>query len=45
MATPADVVHAVMFFISDEASFLTGEAINVDGGTLSTSVIPGLAKP
>lgn len=45
MATAADVVHAVLFFISDEASFLTGEAINVDGGTLGTSLVPGLAKP
>jgi NAD(P)-dependent dehydrogenase (short-subunit alcohol dehydrogenase family) len=45
MATAADVVYAVMFFISDEASFLTGEAINVDGGTLSTSVVPGIGKP
>jgi meso-butanediol dehydrogenase/(S,S)-butanediol dehydrogenase/diacetyl reductase len=44
MATLADVVHAVMFFISDEASFFTGEAINVDGGTLSTSLVPGFAK-
>jgi len=44
MATAADVVHAVMFFISDEASFLTGEAIDVDGGTMSTSVVPGIGK-
>ena len=42
MATAADVVHAVMFFISDGASFLTGESLDVDGGTLSTSVIPGV---
>jgi NAD(P)-dependent dehydrogenase (short-subunit alcohol dehydrogenase family) len=44
MATTADVVHGVMFFISDEASFFTGEAINVDDGTLGTSLVPGLAK-
>lgn len=44
MATAADVVHAIMFFISDEASFLTGVAIDVDGGTLSTSVVPGIRK-
>jgi NAD(P)-dependent dehydrogenase (short-subunit alcohol dehydrogenase family) len=42
MATAADVVYAIMFFISDEASFLTGESLDVDGGTLSTSVIPGV---
>jgi NAD(P)-dependent dehydrogenase (short-subunit alcohol dehydrogenase family) len=44
MATTADVVHAIMFFISDEASFLTGEALNVGGGTLSTSMVPGIAR-
>jgi NAD(P)-dependent dehydrogenase (short-subunit alcohol dehydrogenase family) len=31
-ATEADVAEAVMFFISDEASFLTGVALDVDGG-------------
>lgn len=41
MATTDDVVHAVMFFLSREASFLTGEALNVDGGVLSTGLIPG----
>lgn len=31
-ATEADVGEAVMFFLSDEASFLTGVALDVDGG-------------
>ena len=31
-ATEADVAEAVMFFVSDEASFLTGVSIDVDGG-------------
>jgi NAD(P)-dependent dehydrogenase (short-subunit alcohol dehydrogenase family) len=31
-ATEADVAEAVMFFVSDEASFLTGVALDVDGG-------------
>jgi len=31
-ATEADVAEAVMFFLSDEASFLTGVALDVDGG-------------
>jgi NAD(P)-dependent dehydrogenase (short-subunit alcohol dehydrogenase family) len=31
-ATEADVAGAVMFFVSDEASFLTGAALDVDGG-------------
>lgn len=41
MATMDDVVHAVMFFLSNKASFLTGEALNVDGGLLSTGLIAG----
>ena len=40
-ATVADVVNAVMFFLSDESSFLTGVALDVDGGLLSTMPIPG----
>ena len=42
MATTDDVVHAVMFFLSEEAGFFTGEALNVDGGLLSTGLIPGI---
>lgn len=44
MATTEDVVAAVMFFISDAASFVTGEALNVDGGVLSTAPISGLSE-
>lgn len=40
-ATVADVVNAVMFFLSDASAFLTGVALNVDGGLLSTMPIPG----
>lgn len=40
-ATVADVVNAVMFFLSDESAFLTGVALDVDGGMLSTMPIPG----
>lgn len=32
-ATEDDVANAVAFFISEEASFLTGESLDVDGGT------------
>ena len=32
-ATETNVADAVMFLISEEASFLTGLAIDVDGGT------------
>jgi len=42
-ATTEDVVQAIMFFISDASNFLTGEALNVDGGVLTTSAIPGIA--
>jgi meso-butanediol dehydrogenase / (S,S)-butanediol dehydrogenase / diacetyl reductase len=31
-ATEADVAEAAMFFVTDEASFLTGVALDVDGG-------------
>jgi meso-butanediol dehydrogenase/(S,S)-butanediol dehydrogenase/diacetyl reductase len=31
-ATEADIADAVMYFISDEAAFLTGVALDVDGG-------------
>ena len=31
-ATEADVADAVMFLLSEEASFLTGVALDVDGG-------------
>ena len=40
-ATVADVVNAVMFFLSDESAFLTGVVLDVDGGLLSTMPIPG----
>ena len=40
-ATVVDVVNAVMFFLSDESAFLTGVALDVDGGLLSTMSIPG----
>jgi NAD(P)-dependent dehydrogenase (short-subunit alcohol dehydrogenase family) len=32
MGTTAEVAAAVVFLASDEASFLTGEEIMVDGG-------------
>jgi meso-butanediol dehydrogenase/(S,S)-butanediol dehydrogenase/diacetyl reductase len=32
-ATEADVAGAIAFFVSDEASFLTGLALDVDGGS------------
>ena len=42
--TVADIVHAVLFFLSAEAAFLTGLALDVDGGMLSTIPLPGVAE-
>lgn len=39
MAEPAEVASAVLFLASDEASFITGETIMVDGGWLSSAGI------
>ena len=30
--TPADIVNALLFFISAESGFITGQSLNVDGG-------------
>ena len=32
LGTPEDVAHAVAFFASDQASFLTGQVLGADGG-------------
>lgn len=32
LATPEDVANAVVFLLSDQASYITGEALNVSGG-------------
>ena len=32
LGTPEDIAHAVSFFASEEASFLTGQVLSVDGG-------------
>ena len=32
MGTPEDVANAVVFLVSDNASYITGQVINVDGG-------------
>ena len=33
--TPADIAHAVVYFASDESSFVTGTELQVDGGYLA----------
>ncbi|MBV6624166.1 MAG: SDR family oxidoreductase [Rivularia sp. (in: Bacteria)] len=35
MATPEEVASAVTFLVSKEASYITGECLNVDGGLLA----------
>ncbi len=35
MARPEEIADAVLYFASDSASFTTGVAMPVDGGTLS----------
>ncbi|MGA2870587.1 MAG: SDR family oxidoreductase, partial [Verrucomicrobiota bacterium] len=35
LATPAEVANAVVFIASDEASFITGASLPVDGGKLA----------
>jgi NAD(P)-dependent dehydrogenase (short-subunit alcohol dehydrogenase family) len=42
-ATQADVAGAVLFFISEEASFLTGAVLDVDGGA-RLGAVPGVEK-
>lgn len=32
IARPAEVAEAIMFLLSDDASFITGEELFVDGG-------------
>jgi NAD(P)-dependent dehydrogenase (short-subunit alcohol dehydrogenase family) len=39
-ATEADVAEAVLFFVSDEAAFLTGTSLDVDGGA-HLGMLPG----
>ena len=42
--TQDDIVNAILFFLAEESSFLTGVALDVDGGLLSTSTLPGFAQ-
>lgn len=35
LGRPDDIAHAVVYLASDEAAFVTGQIINVDGGLLS----------
>jgi 3-oxoacyl-[acyl-carrier protein] reductase len=35
MGTPEDIAHAYAFLASDQASFITGTTLSVDGGVIS----------
>ena len=43
-ATTEDIVNAAMFFLAEQSGFLTGVALDVDGGLLSTMPMPGAAQ-
>ncbi|PHR25439.1 MAG: short-chain dehydrogenase [Hoeflea sp.] len=42
LGAPADIAHLVAFLISDEARYITGQAMAADGGT--STHIPGYAR-
>ncbi|MCB0092973.1 MAG: SDR family oxidoreductase, partial [Caldilineaceae bacterium] len=35
IGTPADIAKAMLFLASDDASFMTGSYVNVDGGLMA----------
>ncbi|MEX0643137.1 MAG: SDR family oxidoreductase [Pirellulales bacterium] len=41
----ADVVNAVLFFLSSASSFLTGQSLDVDGGLVNVHGLPGVTRP
>jgi len=39
---PAEVAHVILFLASDEASYMTGQALAVDGGNTASLNLPGM---
>ncbi|GIX47396.1 MAG: hypothetical protein KatS3mg131_1607 [Candidatus Tectimicrobiota bacterium] len=33
MGQPSDIAHAILYLVSDEASYVTGQTLSVNGGT------------
>jgi 2-hydroxycyclohexanecarboxyl-CoA dehydrogenase len=40
----ADVVNAVLFFLSSASGFLTGQSLDVDGGLVNVRALPGVSR-
>ena len=43
-ADPKEIGRAVLFLASDDASFITGHALVIDGGMTAASGVPNLPK-
>lgn len=39
---PEEVAATILFFASDEASYITGQALPVDGGNTASLNLPGM---
>ncbi len=34
LGSPSDIAYAIMYFASDEASYVTGQSLVIDGGQI-----------